>query len=106
MGKIHELLDVIEEKELQNYSEESTFLDVIGRAYDENFISRLLLYTLKNDKMLLEYLICKYAEDMGKDWDESGGDYEIIEAVAEKNMLIGRSDIFIIAKDVDGKKWS
>ncbi|MFI3164099.1 MAG: hypothetical protein R3Y65_06670 [Bacillota bacterium] len=47
MGKIHELLDVIEEKELQNYSEESTFLDVIGRAYDENFISRLLLYTLK-----------------------------------------------------------
>ncbi|MFI3164100.1 MAG: PD-(D/E)XK nuclease family protein [Bacillota bacterium] len=49
-------------------------------------------------------MICKYAADMGKDWDVHCCDFEIIEAVAEKNMLIGRSDIFIIAKGSNGVK--
>lgn len=104
MGKIHELLAAIEVRDMQSYSEESTFLDVIGRTNDENFISRLLLYTLQNDGGLLNYLICKYSADMGKDWGDCGGGYRIVEAVAEKNMLIGRSDIFIVAQDCDRQK--
>ena len=70
----------------------ATFLSVLGRTYDEDLISRILVYIMKKDRGFIASLLEEY----------SGYDYSIDECeifvCPEKSMGIGRADIFTTIK--------
>ena len=74
---------------------EDTFLSVIHREHDENFISRIVAYTLAHEEHLLYELIKKYTSIFGSFdiIDKSSISVETVEL--EKYMGGRRADIFV-----------
>lgn len=72
-----------------------TFLEVIGRAYDENLVSRMLAFALKNNNALCAALFEHYLEKANKDWDID--DFRVQSVRCEQIMASGRADIFVEA---------
>lgn len=85
-----------------------TFLSLINRNYYENYISKLLLYTLVNDKdlFLLKRLIKKYKEKLNSKLDNYTEPLTIVDYCVEKSMGVGRADIFIELRDKDKKTFT
>lgn len=74
----------------------TTFLEVIGKSYIENFISRMLAYTLlKTENNLLNGLLSKcFCKQITVD-------PQTVKCVCEKVIPGGRIDVFASAKDTE-----
>ncbi len=81
-----------------NKNEKPTFLSVLGRKYDEDLISRVLVYIMNQDSYFVNALLQKYSNDT-KYFDIDKCE---INVYPEKSMGKGRADIFAVIKD--GKK--
>lgn len=81
-----------------NKNEKTTFLSVLGRKYDEDLISRVLVYIMNRDSYFVNALLQKYSNGTNSfDIDKCE-----INVYPEKSMGKGRADIFAVIKD--GKK--
>ena len=89
--KDEELISRLLELDRAQKKEEPTFFEIIGRARDENLISRMLAYLLGQDPALCAALVRFYAERKGRDWEVGLLPFEV---VCEKGMGSGRADIF------------
>lgn len=69
-----------------------TFLSILGRGYDEDLISRIIVYTLKNDIGIIKKLLTKYFGDRISAVDFDSCD---IFVYPEYTMGSGRADIFV-----------
>ncbi len=58
------LLNIWQSMQNEELQENTTFFEILGRAYDEDLISRMLAYAFKNDELLLKYVLEFY---FGKD---------------------------------------
>lgn len=87
------LLRQYEKQEAQ--PEAHTFFGIIGRARDENLISRMLAYLIQHNRALSAALFAFYAEKKSADGEPIDAEPESI--TCEKNMGSGRADIFIEA---------
>lgn len=76
-----------------------TFLEVIGRSYDEDLISRILSYMLLMDKNLFGAIVGFYLK-------RDATPCKLISVECEKSMCGGRADIFAIAEDGAGKRYT
>lgn len=81
-----------------NKNEKPTFLSVLGRKYDEDLISRVLVYIMNQDSYFVNALLQKYSNDT----NSFNIDKCEINVYPEKSMGKGRADIFAVIKD--GKK--
>ena len=79
--------------------EEPTVLEILNRQYDEDLISRLLRYALHADRGLVGRLLA-YAQ--GADLIT---EVELVSAECEKAMSGGRADLFVTARDGEGKNY-
>ena len=72
-----------------------SFLSIIGRSYDEDLISKILAYILKNDFGLVENLLNRYFHTT------SSMGIKNVSVVCEKVMNSGRADIFAVITAVN-----
>lgn len=94
------LINIIKKYEDYNCKsvEKTTYLDVLGRTYDEDLISRVLAYILRKNIKLVVTLINQYKRDGNPiDLKEQYRSF----VVCEKYMGNGRADVFI--ELLDGK---
>lgn len=91
-------------KKLQttNNGIEKTFFEIINKPYDEDLISKMVLYLLCNDVNLIYNLLATYSKKKKLNW-AIGNHINVLEATAEKTMLWGRADLYIIAQDENNK---
>ena len=73
---------------------EATFLSVLGRSYDEDLISRVLVYIMDHDHAFVRELLRMYAGDT----DLPNLDQAEFFVYPEKSMGKGRADIFAVVK--------
>lgn len=76
------------------YKKETTFLSVLGRSYDEDLISRVLVYIMDHDHAFVRELLRMYAGDT----DLPNLDQAEFFVYPEKSMGKGRADIFAVVK--------
>lgn len=90
--------------------EAPTFLSVIQRDRYEIYLSRLIAYSLSKDKVMLENLIKKYAQEKMKIEDRLITGLRINAKVkqvsCEQYMNGKRADIFLIGETESGKKFT
>ncbi len=89
---IEHIMRLMEEEENQRLKNDPTFFEIIGRSYDEDLISRMLLYVLQTDKQLVSKLL-NYALNR-----EDICIINIESAKCEQIMYNGRADIFVKAE--------
>ena len=71
---------------------ETTFLSVLGRSYDEDLISRVLVYIMDHDHAFVHALLRMYpGSEAVPDFDQAD-----ISVYPEKSMGKGRADIFAV----------
>ena len=73
---------------------EATFLSVLGRSYDEDLISRVLVYIMDHDHAFVRELLRMYAGDT----DLPNLDQAEFFVYPEKSMGKGRADIFAVIR--------
>ena len=73
---------------------ETTFLSVLGRSYDEDLISRVLVYIMDHDHAFVHALLRMYPGNA----DMLDLDQADISVYPEKSMGKGRADIFAVIK--------
>lgn len=103
MKNNHEIITTL----LKRYNEQTnksllsnpTFLEVIGRSYDEDLISRILAYMLLTDKKLFGAIV-------GFNFKCEAIQCKLLSVECEKSMCGGRADIFAIAEDEAGKRYT
>ena len=76
-----------------------TVFEILDRTYDEDLISRMLVYVLKRD----EQIICKILSLCCK---REIPPCRITKIECEKSMCGGRADVFAEAEDIDGKRYA
>lgn len=91
---INKLLEVNKIEQNENLQSDPSFFDIIGRAYDEDLISRILAYVLKNDRMFVWNLF-KFCGILVS--ENCPTEFEVLSVECEKAMYNGRVDIFVIA---------
>lgn len=96
---ITSLLNTWQSKQNEELQDNTTFFEILGRAYDEDLISRMLAYAFKNDELLLKNVLEFY---FGKDLNLCTVD----SVECEKAMLGGRADIFITAHNSKGTNFT
>ena len=89
--KLLEINTIEQNKKLQS---NPSFFEILGRAYDEDLISRMLAYVLKNDKNFVWKLFV-FCETFTSSICPTNFDVKTVEC--EKSMLNGRADIFVVA---------
>ncbi len=68
------LLNIWQSMQNEELQENTTFFEILGRAYDEDLISRMLAYALKNDELLLKNVLEFYfGEDLNLCFDKRNG---------------------------------
>lgn len=82
-----------------------TFLNIIRKSNNENYISRILLYTISKDKKLLSELISKYVRRYYNNI-KSGIQFNIQNITCEKYMSGRRADIFAQIIDEFGTEYT
>ena len=87
-----DILWILNDPTISQRNTHITFLSVLGRTYDEDLISRILVYIMKKDRHFVASLLEKYS---GCCYNLN--EYEIL-VHPEKSMGIGRADIFVIIK--------
>lgn len=93
------LLNIWQSMQNEELQENTTFFEILGRAYDEDLISRMLAYAFKNDELLLKNVLEFYfGEDLNLCTVDS--------VECEKAMLGGRTDIFITAHNSKGTAFT
>lgn len=100
---INKLLEVNKIEQNKNLQSNPSFFNVLGRSYDEDLISRMLAYILKNDKNLVWELLeyWRLLSNIGSaDKAICPKDFQIKSVECEKSMLNGRADIFVLATDI------
>lgn len=98
-GLILKLLEQYNEQSSKELQCNPTFLKTIGRSYDEDLISRIIAYILLVDKKVFESIVRFYLN-----YDVSL--CKVISVECEKSMCGGRVDIFAIAEDQVGNKYT
>lgn len=87
-----DLLWLLNDSSISQNNKPTSFLSILGRTYDEDLISRIIVYVMRQDRRFVASLLEKY----------SGYSYNIdeceIHVYPEKSMGIGRADIFAIIK--------
>ena len=73
---------------------ETTYLSVLGRSYDEDLISRVLVYIMNRDRAFVHALLQQYPNNADLP-DLAQAD---IDVYPEKSMGKGRADIFAVIK--------
>ena len=76
------------------YKKETTFLSVLGRSYDEDLISRVLVYIMDHDHAFVHALLRMYPGNA----DMLDLDQADISDYPEKSMGKGRADIFAVIR--------
>lgn len=82
---------------------QSSILSVLGRSYDEDLISRLVAYCLSSDYGLVKKLVENYANKQSPQVDIDVSIIKDITVFTEKNMGMGRADIFATLMAADGR---
>lgn len=80
-----------------------SFLAIINRSYDEDLISKVLAYILKNDYGFAEKLLRRYSKKKITFYVEQPLDINGVEVFCEKTMNSGRADIFAVISATDSK---
>lgn len=102
---INQLVNEFDNYYDKNEIQKPTFLSVIRKSNNENYISRILLYTINKDKKLLSKLITKYINRYYHNI-VLGTQFEIQNIVCEKYMSGRRADIFAQIIDELGKEYT
>ena len=101
---LHILEEILSNSSSGIKNNESTFLSVIGRSYDEDLISRIVAYCLAKDTSLIKKLIERYVHKHLN--DQALIDISSIKDVLvcpEKAMGLGRADIFVSLTDANNQ---
>lgn len=89
-----DLMWIFDDSVQLNKNEKHTFLSVLGRRYDEDLISRVLVYIMNKDSYFVNVLLQKYPNGSSVfDIDKCE-----INVYPEKSMGKGRADIFAVIK--------
>lgn len=90
-----DLMWIFDDSVQLNKNEKHTFLSVLGRKYDEDLISRVLVYIMNKDSYFVNALLQKYPNGSSVfDIDKCE-----INVYPEKSMGKGRADIFAVIKN-------
>ena len=92
----------MQEKTLQKGS---TFLEILGRTYDEDLISRILAYAIQTLPDLPTKLFHFYFDRQSRP-EHSAAAYTFTNIECEKAMLNGRADLFLTARGADGNAYT
>lgn len=89
-----DLMWLIEKDAQPCRNKQTTFLSVLGRTYDEDLISRVLVYVMERDQAFVHSLLQRYAGDI----EVPNFEQADIFVYPEKSMGKGRADIFAVLK--------
>lgn len=97
--EMFELLCDVHKNATEEEKKKKTFLNIIGRTYDEDLISRFLAYILTKDTALTLWLLGEYIrqQEVQNRTREEFLNCDVI-VLCEKQMGKGRADIFIELK--------
>ena len=91
---IKKLIEINTIKQNKILQSNPSFLEILGRGYDEDLISRMLAYVLKNDKNFVWRLFVYYKTFTSNICPTN---FEVKTVECEKSMLNGRADVFVVA---------
>ena len=103
---LNEILNkLIEHSNLNILSSHPVFLSVIQKEYHENYVSRLLAYTIGNDKSLSEKLIQYYREKTDADFSITDADFSIkeIQSIECEKTISNQKRIDIFVRLIDNR---
>lgn len=89
-----DLMWLIEKDAQPCRNKQTTFLSVLGRTYDEDLISRVLVYVMERDHAFVHTLLRRYAGDI----EVPNFEQADVFVYPEKSMGKGRADIFAVIK--------